>query len=52
MGNFEPSKFESEFSGFARIGLISAVFALDWPEGSFPRGSMGFVLAGEMAVSG
>lgn len=35
MGNFEPSKFELEFSGFVCAGLMSAVFGLDWPESSF-----------------
>lgn len=52
MGNFEPSKFELEFSGLVCAGLTSAVFGLDRPKGSFLCDSMGYVLAGEVALSG
>lgn len=52
MGNFEPSKFELEFSGFVCAGLISAVFGLDWPKSSFFWVSRGYVLSGEMGLSG
>jgi hypothetical protein len=43
MGNFEPSKFGLEFSGFVCAGLISAVFELHWPKGPFLCCSMGDV---------
>lgn len=52
MGNFDPSKFELEFSGFVCAGLISAVFDLDWPEISFFWVWRGYVLSGEMGLSG
>jgi hypothetical protein len=52
MGNFEPSKFGLEFSGFVCAGLISAVFELHWPKGPFLCCSMGDVSAGETAFSG
>lgn len=52
MGNFEPSKFEVGFSGFVRAGFISAVFCLDWSKSSFFWASRGYVLSGEMGLSG